>query len=112
MNTIEQQRIDFKNLLNPRTSDEKIEQEAMMLAAQFLHDISRTMEARNMRLKDLAELLGVSKSYVTQIFRGDKLPNFKFMAKVQMMLDVKFKVSVTLNPEAPARSPKKTIVSM
>ncbi len=93
MNTIEKQRDAFKSLLTPKTDKEKVEQDAMILAAQFLSYASDVMEARGMRLKDLADRIGVSKSYITQVFRGDKLPNFKFMAKLQIVLGVNFQVS-------------------
>ena len=112
MNSIEKQRIAFKSLLALKTDQEKIEQDAMMLAAQFFHDISDIMASRNMRLKDLAEQIGVSKSYITQLFRGDKLPNFKFMAKVQIVLGVNFQLSTKLNKSGVAILKQKNFESV
>jgi len=80
----------------------------MILAAQFISDASDIMVARDMRLKDLAEQIGVSKSYITQIFRGDKLPNFKFMARMQIALGVSFHVSIALPVTETARSQQKS----
>ncbi|NCW88573.1 MAG: XRE family transcriptional regulator, partial [Chitinophagia bacterium] len=40
--------------------------------------------------KLLAQLIGTSPSYLTQVFRGDKPLNFMTLAKIQKALNVSF----------------------
>lgn len=45
-----------------------------------------------MSKKLLAEKVNTSASYITQLFRGDSLPNFNILAKMQRVLGLKFEI--------------------
>lgn len=79
------------------TPEEQTEHEASMLAFQFLGRIDETMIQQNMSKKKLAEKVGTSPSFITQLFRGDRKPNWNILAKMQKELGIEF--VVTTPPE-------------
>jgi ribosome-binding protein aMBF1 (putative translation factor) len=94
----------FREVLAFRSHDEKYEHDAQLLAAQFLSEIIIAMERKSLKKKDLAKMIGTSASYITQIFRGDKLINFITLAKIQTALKLKFTVNVEATAtKAPSR---------
>ena len=80
--------------------NEEVEHEAAMIMFQFLSEITKVMEDKKISKKDLAKIIGTSPSYITQLFRGDKLINFKTLAKIQKGLDTKFEVKIKKKQEA------------
>src|SRR5690554_4388087 len=67
--------------------------ETRMINYRFLSIIDEKMDELDLSKKDLAEAIGTSASYVTQLFRGDKILNLSTLAKLQNALNVKFKIS-------------------
>lgn len=82
----------FDEILEPTDPGDKAELGAKMLMAQFLSQIQEEADRRQLRRKDLAEMIGTSASYLTQLFRGHKLMNLTTAAKFQMALDLKFEI--------------------
>jgi len=82
----------FDEVLEPTEPDDKVELEAKMLMARFLSLIQEEADRRQLKRKELAEMIGTSASYLTQLFRGHKLMNLKTAAKLQMALDLKFEI--------------------
>ncbi|GAB4324237.1 MAG: hypothetical protein Kow00127_16940 [Bacteroidales bacterium] len=74
--------------------EEKLEHETYMLSFKFMHVVEQVMEAKNLNNKELAALIGTSASYITQLFRGNKLLNFKTLARLQEALDIRFDISI------------------
>ena len=85
----------FKNSLNSLTPEEKLEINAHKLALEFLSIAEEAMLDKGMKKKELAKLIGTSPSYITQLFIGDRKPNFSFLAKLESALDLKFLVSTS-----------------
>ncbi len=84
---------DFLALLIPKTENEKLEFEAKMIQLDFISGLQELMKYRNIKSKkELAELLGTSPSFVSQIFSGEKLINLKHLAKIQKTLNVKYAI--------------------
>jgi ribosome-binding protein aMBF1 (putative translation factor) len=82
----------FDELFKSFTDEELLEQEARLLSFQFLSEIESAMERQRMSKKELAEKVNTSASYITQLFRGDRLANFNILAKIQRALDLKFEI--------------------
>jgi len=74
-----------------------IEFEREMLMHRFLSEIEKICEEQNITKKELAEKIGTSASYITQIFRGTKTVNLETLAKFQHALDFKFEISAARN---------------
>lgn len=75
-----------------KTKEEVIDNEAMMLHFRVMQLVEQAMEKKGYTKKQLAEKIGTSQSYLTQLFFGDKTANLKTMAKFQEALDVSFKM--------------------
>ena len=60
----------------------------------FLSEIEKVCEERGLLKKDLAGMIGTSPSYITQLFRGNKIINLETIAKIILALNIKFEVSV------------------
>ncbi len=71
--------------------DEDLAHETRMIMFRMLSEIERIMELRNVNKKELAQEIGTSPSYITQLFRGSKTINISTIAKIQDALDFKFK---------------------
>lgn len=83
----------FDDLFASITPDEQIEHDAQLIAFRFLSIIDAEMEAQNISKKALAEKVGTSQSFITQLFRGDRKPNWTILAKIQKELGIQFSVS-------------------
>lgn len=83
---------EWDNLFNENSYEERVASLADVLALQFLGLIDRKMELENISKKELAEKIGTSASFVTQLFRGDKKPSWNILAKMSIVLGLDFKV--------------------
>jgi transcriptional regulator with XRE-family HTH domain len=77
----------------PTNLNDKIELEEKILSARFLSQIEEYLDSNKMSKKDFAKKLGVSASFISQLFTGDKIASLKFMAKIQLKLGIKFYIS-------------------
>ncbi len=82
----------FIDALSPKTQEDRIQFEAEKIHLDLIFLLKEMMEKRGLNRKQLAELLGVSPSYLTQLFTGDKLINLKTIARLQEIFGVKFKI--------------------
>lgn len=85
-------RDQFRHLFD-LTPEQEIEERAEMLSFLFLSEVEKRMEERKWTRKKLAEEIGTSSSYLTQLFRGDRLLNFKTIAKIEKALALVFEVN-------------------
>ena len=91
----ELQNIDF---LEGFSDEERMEARGELLALHFLSLVDQRMKVLNISKKELAVQVGSSPSYITQLFRGDKTPNWKMLAKMEKAVGVKF----VINTDHPA----------
>lgn len=82
----------FDEILAFKSPEEQIEHEAQMLAFQFLSKVDLAMKELNISKKTLAKNVGTSPSFITQLFRGDRKPNWTILAKMQKVLGLDFKL--------------------
>ncbi len=83
-----------KSLLSIDTPEERHELEKTRLHFAFLSGIERSMEAQNISREELAQRIGTSTGYLTELFRGTKSLNFDILAKMNIALNVDFRVEV------------------
>jgi transcriptional regulator with XRE-family HTH domain len=83
---------EWDNLFNEMSYEDRVSSLADVLALQFLGLVDRKMELENISKKELAEKIGTSASFITQLFRGDKRPNWNILAKMSVELGLEFKV--------------------
>jgi len=90
----------FEDLFSFKNEEEKLEHDAQMISYKILSEIEKLCDERKIKKKDLAELVGTSKSYITQLFSGVKSINTNIMAKFENALDVKFEIRLKQNGES------------
>ena len=71
--------------------------EARMIMYRFLSEVENICERENISKKELAKRIGTSASYVTQLFRGNKIINLSTIAKIQHALNFKFEIVAISN---------------
>lgn len=84
----------FKSWTNNKTDEDLIQEDEFMLMANYLSELERLKRLEGLKLKrnELADQIGVSASYLTQVFNGDKPLNFYTIAKIQRALNIRFHV--------------------
>jgi transcriptional regulator with XRE-family HTH domain len=82
----------LESLLSFENENAKLELEAELLHLKFVGVIEELMEQENITKAELSEKLLTSKSYITQLFTGDKLLNIKTLVKLQRVLNFSFRI--------------------
>jgi len=82
---------ETQDLFSFKSKEEEIEHEARMIMFRFLSEIEK-LNGKPMKRKDLAKALETSPSYITQLFRGDKLINLTMLARIQDVFNITFEI--------------------
>ena len=82
----------LKKLLNEKFEFD-LDYETRMIMYRLLSEVQRLMEEKNISKKELASKIGTSSSYITQLFRGNKIINLATIAKMQDALNFKFEIT-------------------
>jgi ribosome-binding protein aMBF1 (putative translation factor) len=83
----------FDALFDSFSDAERLEQEGRMIGFAFLSEVEHELDRRGKSRKDLAKAMGVSGSFLTQLFTGDKPLSDKHKAMFQRALGIRFVVS-------------------
>ena len=87
---------EFEDLFAFKSKDEENEHEAKMIMFRFLSELEK-LNGKPIKKKELAKALETSPSYITQLFRGDKLINLPTLAKIQNAFDFTFEITAKPN---------------
>ena len=82
----------FKSIFEKKDFQEEVEFQTTMLALSFLSEVEKEADLQGLNRKQLAEKVGTSRSYITQIMRGNKVPNLKILTALGLALGKKFDV--------------------
>jgi ribosome-binding protein aMBF1 (putative translation factor) len=93
-NSAEEIRNEFQKLFE-KSPEEQVEHRAQLLSYIFLSEAQKAMDRKGWTRKQLADEIGTSASYLTQLFRGDRLLNFKTVAKIERALETRFDINAT-----------------
>lgn len=83
---------EFDSLFVFDNKEEEIDFKASNLAMQFLGIVDQKMATMDINKKELAKEIGTSASFITQLFRGDRKPNWNVLAKMADVLKLEFKI--------------------
>ncbi len=84
--------VNWNKLFEFENEEEKLEHEADMLSLKTAIAIKELIDERGITKKELANLMGTSPAYVTQVLRGDKRINLLFLVKVNKALNTNIEV--------------------
>ena len=90
----------FNDLENQLTEEERLNNDASLLMFWFLSIVEERCKSLGWTRAKLAQEIGTSPSYITQLFRGDKLVNMLTLAKMQRALGIGFEISATMAGDA------------
>lgn len=96
LNNAEEIKDSFQKLFE-QSKDESIDHRAQMLSYIFLSEAEKAMERQGITRKELAQRIGTSASYLTQLFRGDRLLNLKNIAKIEAALELSYCITEKTN---------------
>ena len=85
----------FENLFESYEND--YENEAKIIASKILSGISVIADKKDLKRKNIADLIGTSASYLTQLYRGNKILNLVTLAKLKNKLDFNIEIKITEN---------------
>ncbi len=102
-NSTEEIRNEFQKLFK-KSPEEQVEHRAQMLSYIFLSEAQKAMDRKGWTRKRLADEIGTSASYLTQLFRGDRLLNFKTVAKIEAALGIEFDITASTPKSVDPRS--------
>ena len=89
---------EFEDLFTFQDEKEELNHEAHMIMFRFLSEVEEYhSDGKNIKRNELASKLEVSPSYITQLFKGDKLLNFTMLAKIQKAFNITFEVKARKN---------------
>ena len=77
-------------------------QAAQLLSFRFLSEVEALTAARGLTRRALAAAVGTTPSYITQLYRGDRLLNLTMAARFERVLGVQFHVKAVAPLPAPA----------
>ena len=84
----------FKTMLSFDNEQDQLELDAKIIMAKFLEKVQEISTQKGLKKKDLADKIGTSASYITQLYRGHKLLNLMTLAKLQRALEIEFDVAI------------------
>lgn len=84
---------EFAEIFEFVSDKQRIEHDARMIMFSFLSEIEKKFGSDHGFKKRIAKALGVSQSYITQLYNGDKLLNLTMIAKIQKELNITFQIS-------------------
>jgi ribosome-binding protein aMBF1 (putative translation factor) len=96
-NSIEEIQKAFVKAIKKSDEKEDIQTDALMISYGFLSEIEILTEERKMSRKELAQKIGTSASYITQLYRGSKLLNLTTIAKLEKVFDITFEIKAVPN---------------
>jgi hypothetical protein len=91
---------EFEDLFSFKSDKEKIDHMSQMISYRILSEVEKICDEKNIKKKDLAEMIGTSRSYITQLFRGTKYVNTDIMAKFECALDFTYNIMAKRNEDS------------
>lgn len=85
--------LSFDSLFNNLEDD--YENEAKVIASKILSGISEVADKKDLNRKNVADLIGTSASYLTQLYRGNKILNLITLAKLKNKLNLNIDIKIT-----------------
>jgi transcriptional regulator with XRE-family HTH domain len=82
----------LSRMLEFKSEREKERLEEELLNLKFITAIEEIMELKDVNKSDLADILKSSRSYVSQLFSGNKMINIRTLTKIQRGLNISFKI--------------------
>ena len=77
-----------------KNEDKELKQEVQRLMKKFLFEIYKQLRIKKLSRTEFASLLGISPSYLSQIFHSKKPLTFDMLVRCQQILQIEFEIIV------------------
>ncbi|MCU7526222.1 MAG: helix-turn-helix domain-containing protein [Ignavibacteria bacterium] len=84
----------MENLLSFENNAELEDFDEIVFHLRVMNEIKDLLKKKNWNKKKLAEELGTSQSYISQLFSANKLINTKLIGKLERLLNVRFTIKI------------------
>lgn len=91
-----------RNITKDLSQKDRDEVAGLVVSSVLLITIKKAMDEQKLLKKDLAQKIGTSPSYISQLFNGDRLLNMVTFAKMLKALDLQIDVAGRSKSDAPA----------
>ncbi|HPT72864.1 MAG TPA: helix-turn-helix transcriptional regulator [Candidatus Cloacimonadota bacterium] len=85
----------FDKILDLSNVKEQIEVREMILNSVIMEQIDFNLKQKGLNRSDLAKIIGVTKSYVSQLFNCNKMINLNMIAAIEKHLNLNVFVKIT-----------------
>jgi ribosome-binding protein aMBF1 (putative translation factor) len=82
----------FTEIVEPADEANALAMETRLLMYRFLSEVEKISKERGISRKELAQMIGTSPSFITQLFQGTKTVNLTTLAKFQKALNFTFRI--------------------
>lgn len=83
---------EYKDLFTFKNKEDELEHKAQMISYRFLSEVEKACDRKKISRAELSEMVGTSRSYITQLFRGSKRVNMDLLAKLEDALGITFQI--------------------
>jgi len=94
----------FKSTLQSFNTDE-LDLEKELFVFRILNELEKEIDEKDLSRKNLAELMGKSEAYISQVFSAKKSPSLGFLVLMAKVLDKKLDVRAVSNIEVSRNKP-------
>lgn len=88
---------ELAHLFNFKSEKDKLKHGAKILMYRFFSEVERLSEDGKLQRKDFADAIDVSESFISQLYKGDKIVSLTALAKLEEAFDLTFEVEAKLN---------------
>ncbi|MDA3865482.1 MAG: helix-turn-helix transcriptional regulator [Salinivirgaceae bacterium] len=88
---------EFRDIFNSLSEEDHIEVDAQMLSFKFLEALDKYFAPKKLKKKEIAEAVGKSPSFISQVYSGDKLISMPLLAKLQTAFNFTFDIKASRN---------------
>jgi plasmid maintenance system antidote protein VapI len=89
----------FDELFGFDSIEKKREHDAQMISFRILSEIEKICLDKRIKRKELADMVGTSASFITQLFQGSKQVNTDMMARFEEIFNSCFEIKLRLNEQ-------------
>ena len=87
----------FDSILHSKDKEDEIKDLAYIVSYDFVYAIKESLKERGISQDQLATAIGVSPSYVSQVFNSSRLINIPFITRVRLALGMPLELVDTSN---------------
>src|SRR5574343_943361 len=91
---------EYADLFSFESIKDKYQNNAEMISFRILSELEKYYNKHNIKKSELADRVKCSRSYITQLYRGDKQVNTLLLGKLEEEFNFSFEIKIKSNSES------------